>query len=60
MFYFNSVVSSFLLLITARNWSILVKKAAALEKASGIQIKRHISKKIVVVAYTINVFGISK
>lgn len=60
MFYFNGVASSFLLLATARNWSTLVKKAAALEKASGIRIKKYTSKKIVVLAYTINVFGLGK
>lgn len=60
MFYFNGFLSTVLLLILAQNWSSLVKKVAALEKASAIRINKYTWKKIVILAYTINVFGLGK
>lgn len=59
-FYFNGFLSTVLLFITALNWSSLVKKVAALEKASAMRINKYTSKKIVILAYTINVFGMGK
>lgn len=60
MFYINGFISTVLLFNTAQNWFSVVKKAAALEKASGIRINRYTSKKIVILAYMINAFGLGK